>query len=252
MARRTRILYLAMAVCSVLATSSCFGRDGASTPPDTQEAPPWSISFRWSADPGIDLSSEDSQVVRAAIESNTIAEFLSPEYGYPGWREKNYKAENNNLAADMPHPMREGVGTAYLHIVPLQTPSGLLTIVCKDMSETATNVDGKYPLPHADNRKETFEAISVSVSGNVRSDSTSDPGRVPTGPQIPGQPERKARPTNDVFTRYAYVNYQYDLNTYRDLCNPWLQGRWGGDHPPKSDRGENVPPKVESFSPGWL
>ncbi|BCK53200.1 hypothetical protein NWFMUON74_09720 [Nocardia wallacei] len=199
----------------------------------------------------MDLESAESQSVRAAIESNTIAEFLSIDYTYPGWRERS--EENNNYDADRPHPMYEGVGTAYLHIVPLVRPNGIATtVVCKDMTSTAKKIDGKYPLPEPGNRKQTLEAIAVDVGGPVRIEPKSDnPVKVPPGPQIPGPAGRDARPSRDVFTRFPFVNYQYNLDNYRDLCLPWATSRWGGNEPPKPERTPDDPPKIESFSPGW-
>ncbi len=212
---------------------------------------PWSISFRWSAEGDIDLESSTVQMVRAAVESNTIAEFLNFEYGYPGWFDNPGTAVEPDVLR--PHPESEGVGTAYLHIVPYRTPIEDGMIVCKDMSMTATKVDGKYPVPNPQNRKETLEAIAIQLSDTpLEKADAPRVVKVPSGPQLPGPTGRSSRPKRDVFNRSIYVNYQYDLNNYRDSCMPWARSRWGGDQPSATlERPETEPPRIEPFTPGW-
>lgn len=145
--------------------------------------------------------------------------------------------------------MRAGVGTAYLH---LKLDHDSRWIVCKDMSETATKVDGKYPYPDPANRKQNLEAIAIGLAGEVDSTAkNSQPAKVPSGPIIPGPPDRSARPNHDVFSRFALVHYQYEYDNYRKPCVDWAESRWGGPQPPKPTRTENEPPKIEPFSPGW-
>lgn len=216
---------------------------------DSRPVPQWSISFRWTAPDGVDLDSPSAQMVRATIESNTIAEFLNRDYGYPGWRAAD---DASNPDAVIPHQMREGIGTAYLHLIPYQEVPRPLWVVCKDMSETTSVVDGKYPLPNPNHRKENLEAISVQIadapSGEPKND---EPSLIPAGPPILGPPGRAARPTEDVFSNLVFVHYQDNMDNYRALCLAWAESRWGGPQPPKPSRTENEPPEIHPFSPGW-
>ncbi|WP_280362903.1 hypothetical protein [Nocardia wallacei] len=190
-------------------------------------------------------------MVRAAVESNTITEFLNYEYGYPGW----FDNPGTPVDADVlrPHPEAAGVGTAYLHIIPYRTPAEDGMVVCKDMSETAKKVDGKYPLPNPGDRKATLEAIAVQVSDTpLEGEASSRVVKVPHGPQLPGPNGRAARPKRDVFNRSVFVHYQYNSDNYRDSCLPWFRSQRGGDRPSAMrERSENEPPLIEPFNPGW-
>ncbi|MFJ1459448.1 hypothetical protein [Nocardia sp. N2S4-5] len=234
---------LALLLCCSSVVISCSENSEAPSPSQ------WAVSFRWTAEQDIDLDSVDAQIIRAAIESNTIAEFLNPDYGYPGWRDSR---EAVGADAKQNHPEYEGVGTAYLHIVSYQSPVSRVMIVCKDMTETSRKIGDDYPLPDFNNRKEGLEVIAVDVVGESRR----DPDRVqqvkvPEGPNIPGPGGRSPRPSKNVFSRHALVHYQGDLDNYRDLCLPWAHARWGRDQPPPTARTVHEPPTIEPFTPGW-
>lgn len=232
----------AILVCT---TSSCGHESKKSA-----TVPPWAISFRWSAEPGVDLNSNEIRMVRAAIESNTIATYLSVAYGYPGWQE----ASDHSVDVDAytPHAMTEGIGTAYLHIIPLPTPGGTRDIVCKDMTGTARKVGNNYPIPDPAKPLEGLDVIAVDVAGISNVDpATIKRTETPSGPEIPGPPYKSARPKSNVFSQFTFVSYPHGGSQYRDLCNPWTESRWGGPQPPKPTRTENEPPKIEPFTPGW-
>ncbi|WP_280319356.1 hypothetical protein [Nocardia wallacei] len=241
--REKSIKSLVLALCCSSAVLSC------SNDFQARGHPQWAVSFRWSAEQNVNLDSVDAQIVRAAIESNTIAEFLNPEYGYPGWRDNR---EAMGLEARIEHAEYEGVGTAYLHIVPYQSPVSRVMIVCKDMTETSKKIGNDYVLPNFNNRKEALEVIAVDVVGESRRDSSRvEPVKLPNSPDIPGPEGRSPRPSKNVFSRHALVRYQGDLDNYRDLCLPWAQARWGGDQPPAPGRTAHEPPTIEPFMPGW-
>ncbi len=239
------IHFIISATLTTLLTTSCTGENKKS-----EQIPPWDISFRWSADPDVDLDSTEMKIVRATIESNTIAMFLDASYGYPGWRDA--KSDNIDLDAFAQHPMTEGIGTAYLHVIPFQTRGGKINVICKDMSGTTKKVDGKYPLPDRNDPRETLEAVAVTVAGSFHADpARAEAVKTPQGPKIPGPEGRHPRPHQDVFSQYSFAFYPHGGLQYRELCMPWAQSRWGGPQPPKPNRTENEPPKIEPFAPGW-
>ncbi|UGT41156.1 hypothetical protein LTV02_35305 [Nocardia yamanashiensis] len=200
----------------------------------------------------MDLESRESQKVRAAIESNTIAEYLNVDYGYPGWSAEPWAV---GVEARLAHPEVAGIGTAYLHIVPVETPSGVVTVVCKDMTGTAKKSGESYPYPDASDPRQALEVIAVSTrTGSPRPTMEgTHPSKVPPGPAIPGPANRSARPAGNVFSGYLQVNYPGTLNPppYADACTAWTESRWGGTRPPTPTRSVAEPPKIEPFSPGW-
>lgn len=240
-----RCLRYAAACALLLSITACSHSRDEST-----AVPRWAISFRWSAAPGIDLDSIDMQVVRGTIESNTIAMFLNIDYGYPGWKDFSHGAVG--VVASIPHSMSQGIGTAYLHVVQLETPGGTRNVVCQDMTETAKKVGDKYLFPDINNPRETLQAVTVDVAGSRDIDpSYTSAVKNPQGPVIPGPPGRSSRPKTNVFVQFPSVGYTKNGMLYRDLCTPWIESRWGGPQPPKPTRTENEPPKVEPFTPGW-
>lgn len=242
---RRLIRCILLAGLSILPVAAC-----GHTETPAENIPPWGISFRWSAEPGIDLESAEMKVVRATIESNTVAMFLNVDYGYPGWRDAG--TDNVDSDASAPHPMIEGIGTAYLHVVKYRTAGGEVNVVCKDMSNTAKKIGDRYPFPNQNDPRETLEAIAVNVGGDFTANSAHpDPAKTPEGPDIPGPQGRHPRPQHNVFSQFSFVFYPHGGLQYHDLCLPWAESRWGGPRPPKPARTESEPPEIEPFTPGW-
>lgn len=249
MARRLKMFgCAAIAACAISTQLSC-SRPGPEENPE--EVARWSMSFRWSGEGDVDLDSTWAQVIRAAIESNTIAEFLALEYGYPGWLDMSGAVELN---AYTPHPRAEGVGTAYFHLIRQITPSGsTAAVVCKDMTQASRKAGDRYPLPNPAERRETLEAIRVYASGSVPQFSIdhTKPVKPPIELPIPGPPGRTQRPSKNVFVQFVEVFYPYGLDHNREPCLRWAESRWGSTEPPAPTRTENEPPKIEPFYPGW-
>ncbi|WP_174185589.1 hypothetical protein [Nocardia barduliensis] len=245
-----KLACLGFALSAVTGLSSC-------TEEEITEKPlRWSISFRWSTEPELDLDSDWAMAIRGAIESNTIAQFLNLEYGYPGWTD--LRASAVDLDAHWPHPPLEGIGTAYFHLIKYETPAGTdAAIVCKDMTLTAKKIGDTYPHPNRDNAKEILEAIQVDVGRVPLLPPNKDryrPVKTPDGPTIPGPPGRSPRPSGNVFSRivdvyYPHGNAQGDRD--RNHCLPWAESRWRGTQPPQPNRPESEPPQIEPFFPGW-
>lgn len=230
-----------------LSTVSCSSDEGS-----VPTMPQWAVSFRWSAEPGVDLDSEPVKVIRATIESNTIASFLNVDYGYPGWQESSQSAVG--IFARTPHPVTEGIGTAYLHIVPVHTPGDLVYVVCQDMSGVSRKIGGKYPLPNPSDPQETLQPIAVRIgapSPELHTPSHIKPVISPQVTDIPGPPGRHQRPSRNVFSLPPFPSYSPSGQTYRNQCLPWAAIRWGGPQAPEPNRTENEPPEIHPFTPGW-
>ncbi|WP_369024011.1 hypothetical protein [Nocardia cyriacigeorgica] len=231
-----------LAAASVATLTAC-------SPEADEPKAQWSISFNWTAGPDVDLDDTWARIVRAAIESNTVAEYFGPEYGYPGWIELPDAVDPTIATQESPVG---ATGTAYLHLMEWKSPSGATgAVVCKDMSQTAKVIDGRYPLPDPNNPHETFEAVKVNVGEEPRPvNAVRDfsPVEIPPGPEIPGPPGRAARPDSNVFLFPVSVYYPHGGDQYRDVCESW--DRWRSV-PTAPQRDETTPPTVEPYSPGW-
>lgn len=106
------------------------------------------FNFRWTAESGIDLSSRESTVVRAYLESYYIALGAhSSEKGYPGFTDAtamqvgrwNYGGRSNQA-------LTQYTGTQFEHLLWLSpTPSGWFATVCTgDYAVMRLGDDGKY------------------------------------------------------------------------------------------------------------
>lgn len=213
------------------------------------ELPEWSVSFRWTSADGVDLDSPWAMGIRAAIESNTIAEFLSMENGYPGWSDLPGAVD---ISASKPHEPVTAVGTAYLHLIKYRTSAGIETaVVCKDMTQVAGKDGDRFPLPNPDSHHETLEAINVDVGSSGLPPTSSRsiaPTETPPGPTLDGPPGRAARPEQNVFLFPVWVYYPHGRDHYRNVCESW--DRWRSV-PAAPQRDETTPPPVEPYFPGW-
>jgi len=251
--RNLRKASLAATVALLTTTLAC-GADDLTEP----LAPAFNISFRWSADPGIDLESDGVKSIRAAIESNTVAEFLSLDYVYSGYDEASELRNLTNAAAYLEHPAVEGIGTAYLHIIANGEPSESQRYhVCKDMTGTARKIGTSYPYPNPDKVDETFGAIMVSVSIDpipLRELSPRlEPTLTPSSPLLVSElPGRKARPDETPFVFSTNMTYNPRKVTLDPSpCGSWFETRWGTREVPTPARPVDQAPVVEAFYPGW-
>ncbi|MFC8044665.1 hypothetical protein [Nocardia sp. NPDC057353] len=214
--------------------------------PTAEPAPPtWAVSFRWTADSGIDLDDREGVHVRAAIESNTIADFLEMENAYPGWADYPGAID---IDARETKPAQSAVGTAYLHLIDYRRPNGLNTlVVCKDMTQVAVEQSGSFPLPSLSDDHNTFEAVAVDIIPGPIPRTRQKPTEPPAGPNLNGPAGRTARPARDVFDLPVQVYYPHGGGQYRSLCESW--DRWKPGTP--LSRSETEPPPIEPFTPGW-
>lgn len=219
----------------------------------------FNVSFRWSVEPGIDLESDGVRSIRAAIESNTVAEFLNLDYVYRGYDEASSLQNLTNVAAYVDHPAVEGIGTAYLHIITDGEPSESQRYhVCKDMTGAARKIGTSYPHPNPDKVDETFGAIMVSVSTNPIPLSEMRPQLSPTlspsspllEPELPG---RKSRPDETPFVFSTSVTYNpRKVALDPSPCGRWFETRWGSRQAPTLTRPADQAPVVEPYYPGWV
>ncbi|MEU3012458.1 hypothetical protein [Nocardia asteroides] len=242
------------AIAALLTTTLACGTDEPAEP----SRPAFNVSFRWSADPGIDLESDGIKSIRAAIESNTVAEFLSLDYVYPGYDEASALQNLTNAAAYLDHPAVEGVGTAYLHIIANgEAFENQRYHVCKDMTGTARKINDSYPYPNPDKVDETFGAIMVSVPTNPiplgKRSPRLEPTLSPSSPLlVPELPGRKSRPDETPFVLSTNMTYNPRKVTLDPSpCAPWFASRWGSREVPTPTRPVNQAPVVEPYYPGW-
>ncbi|MFD3707505.1 hypothetical protein ACFWUP_30585 [Nocardia sp. NPDC058658] len=222
---------------------------------------PFNISFRWSAEPGVDLESPGLRSIRAGIESNTVAEFLSLDYVYPGFPDPTATLESiAGYNAFREHPLTEGVGTAYLHVIPYALPhrdGRNHYFVCKDMTGTSRKVNNSYPYPDPTKYNETQEMFQTSVPSNplprIPQRREDEPAMIPDmSLQVAEIPGRKPRPTSNVFAAStSLIDWMDNTRAAPDECGAWFDSRWGGHTMPIPQRAVTEPPRVEPFFPGW-
>ncbi|MFC9355929.1 hypothetical protein ACFTZB_04985 [Rhodococcus sp. NPDC057014] len=106
------------------------------------------FNFRWTAEPGIDLASRESTVVRAYLESYYIALGThSVEKGYPGFLDATAAQVGRwNYGGRSSQPVARYTGTQFEHLLWLSpTPRGWFATVCTgDYAVTRLGDDGKY------------------------------------------------------------------------------------------------------------
>lgn len=232
----------------------------------------WSMSFVWSAAEGLDLDGPEMTLVRAEMESKTIAAYLGENYGYP------INGDIGRASPDIPlHGIHEGTGTAYFYVKPVDMPEpttydpyGPWIYICRDMRGTAEVINGEYIRPKqsekpdlSPNHAKSVEIDTFMAQFKRNSDSegsrktrANDPGKVPDGPPMQGPPGRALRPVGSVDSElYSGISsgiskVDHD-ETLKEACDPWIESR-RQQHPDRVESTDpNIPPAIEPFYPGW-
>lgn len=123
---RKTLLALLVAACvtNLIACSESTTTDATGNSVADAYRPPAFVEYsvRWSAPPGVDLTSQPAVAVRAFFESAYLASSLAPRYGYPGFAEQvsppnQWRAFN--IADFRPEDMPLVTGTQYMHLARL-------------------------------------------------------------------------------------------------------------------------------------
>jgi hypothetical protein len=157
------------------------------------------FNFRWTAEPGIDLLSRESTVLRAYLESYYIALGAhSSEKGYPGFTDATaLQVGRWNYGGRRNQPLNQYTGTQFEHLLWLSpTPSGWFATVCTgDYAVMRRGEDGKY-----------YNVGSTSV-GTEEIEIVSPPTPIAEGDARDSSGSERA-PSRDVFAGWTIRRHQ--------------------------------------------
>lgn len=223
---RMRTLLSILSVATVLLAGCSHEPSPSASPPRGQPASHWpealnDFRFRWSAEPGIDLTRGEPVPLRAYLESWLVISYTGgdADNGYPGYRQATPTPVPTGSAAFNALPMQEQmirvfeggdsgpgehiVGNEELHILSLEaTRAGFRTVVCDstfgvyrkasgaDTALTPLRLAGVTSPDRADPKNMTVWRVEFSGHDPRR---TAQPA--PTRPQIGPLPA----PLTDVF-----------------------------------------------------
>lgn len=198
----------------------------------------------WSAEPGIDLSTDESTLLRAGAEANLVAIYAGSDRSYPGFARaltpENPAYEPSGSSA---------FGTYYEHIAELQpTDSGFAALYCHQGSLAAEKKGDRY--------RTTISGAGTSWVMFERAKS------LPTQPTSMPEQSRNGdsgadwkAPVSDQFTGWT-VNFKVQANVdfgdAKQRCNRWSR-TVVPDAPEQGSRYvvSDEPPKALPASPGW-
>ena len=192
------------------------------------------VTYRWTAEPGIDLDSPEVQVARAFTESQDAwgrtEDHLSVYPGYPG---KTYQGISVHI------PPR--IGTTYLHIYGVEP-------ITDDNGDPATRVTVCYDKSTRAIEETPGTWVPAETGFNVAVIVTRDDRTQPVRPEL-DHTRRLPYPTWDVFAgwnaHWATGRHRSEATVTRTRCALEMK------HFNPDRRSTPIPPPVEPFHPGW-
>ncbi|MBC2639114.1 hypothetical protein H5400_09460 [Rhodococcus wratislaviensis] len=233
-----------MVAAALLLLAGC--RSSAAESPAAVSAVTYSVpesvgyNYRWSADPGIDLSSRQATVVRAYMESYYLAINSSAlSATYPGFAE----AVPQKKRADFDNPIdptdRRYVGTQFQHLMWMTpTEHGWFATVCTgDYSVMEVGEDGKfYNVGSKYVNAETVDLIAPNDQSATSAESSGS----------------ERAPTIDVFGGWTLADHAKgarDQNAYTECDSRMPDAR--DARPQKSNLPHDTPYPTLAPYPGW-
>lgn len=212
----------------------------------------------WSAEPGIDMFSAESTLIRANMESSILARLLGQGYPYLGF---NASIQAGTTYVDFGptgnfRRVLNGrlVGTAQARIQEVRpTDNGFESVVCVASLGLDEFRDGKYyPSGLALSRGSAVRAQYNRIPNTGNSPTTSVvPSESGTPPQDQNLLHWQA-PRGNLFTGWKIVTYAEtdpDLNEQR--CAPWALSVYPDAPADMPTYANDTPPPVQPAYPGW-
>ncbi|WP_225730485.1 MULTISPECIES: hypothetical protein [unclassified Nocardia] len=207
----------------------------------------------WSAEPGLDLFSEQVIVARAAQEARIVATTAGIDHSYPGFAE----ALAPSSAKEYPHDTdrdRNAFGTAYLRIMAIEPiETGFIAETCYQYSNVAVQIkEGGY-------KQDINPGGSSFMKFEKVGPESSHPSAAPPDRSTQTDPTWSA-PTANMFTGWHIdlqaSTFDQDLQL-RQRCEPWGRSLIPDLPQVKKDLGgtvtivvNNPPPTLPAY-PGW-
>lgn len=239
----TQRLAGAVAALLLLSTGACHSPEAPSPPLPHEDK--LQYTFRWIANPSLDLMSPEGTFVRAISESYDNANYADgrgrvalAEKGYPGFEH----AENNVWdSADIGGATNPQVGTDYREVVDFRRDGARYTaIVCSYWGGTASKQsDGTYI-------GRGFAPVGSAYAYTFGPDTSLAPDQQHLPPAQQRGPAR--RPSDNVFGTWLLFDQPHVSNDQESACHRVAPGTSEGMPDPykRSD-----PPPTLSPDPGW-
>nr|WP_174695072.1 hypothetical protein [Rhodococcus jostii] len=235
---------MAIVATTLLLVSGCGSNEAeppAVVPPVAYSVPESTgFTYRWSADPGIDLYGQPATVVRAYVESYYLAinaNALSATY--PGFAEAVAQSKRADFDDPVDPTDRRYVGTQFQHLMWMTpTEHGWFATVCTgDYSVMEVGEDGKfYNLGSKYVNAETVEVTAPEV--------LSAPSAVSSGPE--------RAPTINVFDGWKLAEHAKgarDQSAYSECDSRMPDAR--DARPQKANLPHDTPYPTLAPYPGW-
>ena len=166
-------------------------------------------TYRWSAEPGIDLFGSPETAVRAYLESYYIASFAhSTAAGYPGYEEaiRNlaYNPPRRDINDRSNYTSFPLIGTLYAHILSInETEHGAQVVVCQGNYSVMTAVpDGSY------------SNLGSRIPSPFVIEMTSPPDETPR--QLPTTGGRAQAPQTNMFGGWSITLHAFSTGNFDD------------------------------------
>lgn len=232
MPQTTRVILTAFVAAAIGATSCS---TAPKSPPQTPApAPAIPYTFVWSADPGVDLFSRGSELVRATDEAARYTLFVGVAKSYTGYAQAvsdlttKYDFADNpdgqiarNVARTPWHPNDMRPETVYSHITAFTESDAKVTAIVCDYEVT----------PNQSSHDSAQRVVSGGTAIELEN-TNSAPGKPGIANRDPSHQDPRAHipPQWDIFGSWKVTNISTPLDgkSSRAECIPWLEQQFPG------------------------
>lgn len=221
--RFRRNVALSAVVLVLLVAAGC---SSATTPSDTKnppQEPAIPYTHVWSADPGIDLFSRGTELVRATYEAGTYTRYVGVDRSYPGYSQAvgapvswhNEDKMEPMVWSEVNNPVKPGRWTIYDHITNYSASNTRITAdVCR---YSVPSAEGKYD----DSPWVLNDSTRIELSNTGISRGSGAPG-IPDDNQEAHAANGHRSPSWNVFGTWQVTRIKrYDVDVNPDACVAW-------------------------------